>query len=278
MPGTNPDTGLSESQARQRAENGQANNGFTVKTKSVSRILCENIFTLFNLINIVLAILVISVGSIRNALFMGVVLLDSDFSAVPMVVEEGRRCINNIQRSATLFLSKTVFSVLLTTVYLFLPLNYPLMPIQLTLISACAIGIPSFFLALESNKSRVVGSFLKNVLTKALPGGISAAAGVASLNILDVIFKFSDMELMTIAGFVTAAAFFGLLWRTCRPFNKRRGVLFALTAGSFSLTAILLNKLFFLVRLSGLGTILLICAAAVVLILQGILGKILERH
>jgi len=207
-----------------------------------------------------------------------VVLLDSDFSAVPMVVEEGRRCINNIQRSATLFLSKTVFSVLLTTVYLFLPLNYPLMPIQLTLISACAIGIPSFFLALEANKSRVVGSFLKNVLTKALPGGISAAAGVASLNILDAIFKLSDMELTTIAAFVTAAAFFGVLWNTCSPFNKRRGILFSVTAGIFVVVAIFLNKLFFLVRLSDLGTVLLICTAAAVLLLQKALGKILKRH
>lgn len=207
-----------------------------------------------------------------------VVLLNSDFSSVPMVVEEGRRCINNIQRSAALFLSKTVFSVLLTTVYLFLPLNYPLMPIQLTLISACAIGIPSFFLALEANKSRVVGNFLKNVLTKALPGGISAAAGVASLNILDAIFKLSDTELTTIAAFVTAAAFFGVLWHTCRPFNKRQGVLFAFTAGIFSLAAVFLNKLFFLVRLSDLGTVLLICSAAVVLLFQAALVRILERR
>ncbi len=207
-----------------------------------------------------------------------VVLLNSDFSSIPMVVKEGRRCINNIQRSATLFLSKTVFSVLLTTVYLFLPLNYPLMPIQLTLISACAIGIPSFFLALETNKNRVVGSFLKNVMNKALPGGIAAAVGVASLNILDLAFSLTNQELTTIAAFVTAAAFFGVLWNTCRPFNKRRGVLFALTAGVFSLASLLLNKLFYLIPLSNFGTLLLSCTAAAVLLIQMALRKFLERR
>lgn len=207
-----------------------------------------------------------------------VVLLNSDFSSMPAVFTEGRQCINNIRRSAALFLSKTVFSVLLTTLYLFLPLNYPLIPIQLTLISACAIGIPSFFLALETNSSRVEGGFLRKVMNKALPGGVSAAVGVASLNLLDLAFSITDQELATIAALVTAAAFFGVLWNTCRPFNKRRGALFLATAGIFSLAAVLLNKLFCLVPLSGLGTLLLCGTVAAVLLLQAILRRFLERQ
>ena len=96
------------------------------------------------------------------------VLLDSDFSAMPRIVEEGRRTINNIERSATLFLSKTIYSSILALFFLVASMPYPYMPIQLTLISVVTIGIPSFVLALEPNKERVKGNFLKNVISKAL--------------------------------------------------------------------------------------------------------------
>lgn len=96
------------------------------------------------------------------------VLLDSDFSAMPKIVEEGRRTINNIERSATLFISKTIYSTILALFFLVASMPYPYMPIQLTLISVVTIGIPSFVLALEPNKERVKGHFLRNVISKAL--------------------------------------------------------------------------------------------------------------
>lgn len=101
------------------------------------------------------------------------VLLDSEFSAMPKIVEEGRRTINNIQRSATLFLSKTIYSTILALFFLVAPMPYPFMPIQLTLISVVTIGIPSFVLALEPNRDRVKGHFLKNVISKALGTAIT---------------------------------------------------------------------------------------------------------
>ena len=99
------------------------------------------------------------------------VLLNSDFQSMPAIVGEGRRVINNIQRAASLFLVKNIFSLLLSLVSLFAGFPYPLLPLQLSLIGSLTIGIPSFFLALEPNNSRVEGHFLSNVFYKALPGG-----------------------------------------------------------------------------------------------------------
>lgn len=206
-----------------------------------------------------------------------IVLMNSDFSSIPQVVYEGRRCINNIQHSASLFLSKTVFSVILTTIYLFLPLNYPLVPIQLTLISGLAIGVPSFLLAMEANKSRVEGNFISNVMAKSLPGGISAALGVSTLNILNIIFGFSSDEITTMAAVVTACAFFGVLWNTCKPFNLKRAIMFALLLATFSISAVVFHNVFYFVTLSEKCTIILVEVAAAVLICQMILRRLMSK-
>lgn len=95
-----------------------------------------------------------------------IVLLNSQFSAMPAIVAEGRRVINNIQRAASLFLVKNIFSFALTLLLLFIDMPYPLLPIQLSLISTFTIGIPSFFLALEPNYARVEGKFMRNVIRR----------------------------------------------------------------------------------------------------------------
>ena len=102
-------------------------------------------------------------------------LLSSDFSALPEIVLEGRRVINNITRAASLFLTKTIFSFLLSIMMLLVPGAYPFQPIQLTLISSLMIGLPGFVLALEPSEERIRGNFLKTVLLRALPGGVAAA-------------------------------------------------------------------------------------------------------
>lgn len=96
------------------------------------------------------------------------VLLDSNFASMPEIVLEGRRTINNIERSATLFLVKTIYAGILAIIFLFVNMPYPFMPIQLTLISTVTIGIPSFVLALEPNKEIIKGKFLRNVISRAL--------------------------------------------------------------------------------------------------------------
>ncbi|MDD4850822.1 MAG: cation-translocating P-type ATPase, partial [Gemmiger sp.] len=147
------------------------------------------------------------------------VLLNSDFSGLPAVVAEGRRVINNIQRSASLFLVKNIFSFLFSFLSLFLVVPYPLQPLQLTLISATTIGIPAFFLALEPNHDRVSGHFILNVLRAAFPGGLTNLALVLGVEAFVYAFVFSNEVLYTISTGVLLAVGLGVLWRVCTPFT-----------------------------------------------------------
>lgn len=106
------------------------------------------------------------------------ILLDSNFASMPKVVAEGRRTINNIERSASLFLVKTIYSSTLALLFLFLSQGYPFEPIHLSLISVVTIGIPSFMLALEPNKERIHGNFLKNIISKAIPTALTAIISI----------------------------------------------------------------------------------------------------
>ena len=182
-----------------------------------------------------------------------IVLMNNDFASMPLVVREGRRCINNIQRSAALFLVKTIFAFLLAVTFLFLPYAYPYRPIQMTLVSALTIGAPSFLLALEPNHNLVRGSFLANVMRKAAPGGIAAALGIWLIMVSQAVFGFSSESVSTMATFLMGAACFGALWSVCRPFNKMRAAMFILLASVFCLVPVVsasLRKLFYLTPLS----------------------------
>lgn len=112
------------------------------------------------------------------------VLLDSNFASMPKVVAEGRRTINNIGRSASLFLVKTIYSTILAVMFLFMGEAYPFVPIQLSLISIVTIGIPSFILALEPNREKLKGNFLRNVTVRALPTGLTVALNIFVISIL----------------------------------------------------------------------------------------------
>ena len=109
------------------------------------------------------------------------VLLDSNFASMPRIVQEGRRSINNLQRSSSLFLVKSIFSAIIAVCFIFLQCDYPFQPIQFTLINTFTIGIPSFILALEPNKDRIRGSFLVNIIRKSLPGACTMVANVLLL-------------------------------------------------------------------------------------------------
>ncbi|MBQ8171155.1 MAG: cation-translocating P-type ATPase [Oscillospiraceae bacterium] len=197
------------------------------------------------------------------------VLMDSDFASMPLVVEEGRRAINNIQRSAALFLVKTIFSFILAVVFLIVPMAYPFQPIQMTLISALTIGAPSFLLALETNRDRVRGSFISNVLKRAFPGGVSVVLGIIMLLVAQGIFAIPQEETSVIATFLTAAVCFGVLFNVCRPFNRLRAVMLALLCAAFVGASLILPSLFYIVPLSALswgvlaviGAISLLCLA-----------------
>ncbi len=130
------------------------------------------------------------------------VLLDSNFSSLPLVVNEGRKAINNLQRSAGLYLTKTTYAFILTLAFIFIQFTYPFQSIQMTLIGAVTIGMPSFFLALEHNTCRIRTDFLKNVFKTALPSGIlTAAALIICSTIVRYCFGASDEQIQTAATF-----------------------------------------------------------------------------
>ncbi len=153
------------------------------------------------------------------------VLLDSDFAALPDVVAEGRRVINNIQRSASLFLVKNIFSLLLSLVALCLPLAYPFQPLQLSLLSAVTIGLPSFVLALEPNYELVRGKFMHNVLHDALPGGLTDFLLVFCAQGFAYAFDLSADALGTISTLLVLETGLIVLFRVCHPFTPLRWTL-----------------------------------------------------
>ena len=154
------------------------------------------------------------------------VLLDSNFSSMPHVVAEGRRTINNIERSASLFLVKTIYATILAIGFIFVEMPYPFIPIQLTLASVVTIGIPSFVLALQPNHDRVKGDFLTSVLRRAFPPAITIVLNIVVVFTASNILGFSYAETSTLSVAVTGYTSFILLYKTCLPLNPLRTVLF----------------------------------------------------
>ncbi|MEG0071978.1 MAG: cation-translocating P-type ATPase [Raoultibacter sp.] len=173
------------------------------------------------------------------------VLVDNDFASMPKVVAEGRRSINNLQRSASLFLVKTLLSMVLGLVFIFLPWQYPFQPIQMTLISAFTIGIPSFVLALEPNKDRVKGRFLENVIVKSIPGALVAIACVLAANVIGYnLIKLDYAQVSTLCVLLTAFVGAMLIVRLSLPFTPLRTALLVVVVGGTVLGATLLHNLF----------------------------------
>lgn len=177
------------------------------------------------------------------------VLLDSNFDAIPKIIEEGRRSINNIERSSSLFLTKTTYATILAIIFLFINMNYPFEPIQLSLISTITIGIPAFVLALEPNHNRVKGNFFLNILGKSLPGGFTIVINILSIILVSKIFNLSGDIISTMAVILVAITGFILLYRICGKFNKLRFFLFTGLIILFLSCIIGLPKLFELVVL-----------------------------
>lgn len=155
-----------------------------------------------------------------------IVLLDSDFSAMPAVVAEGRRVINNIERSASLYLSKNIFSFLLALISLIFTLPYPFSPAQISLISVLTIGLPSFVLAMEPNESLIRGRFMTNVIYRAMPAGLTNVFMIVGAILFYIGFSISVDELSTICTLISCTVGMIMLFVTCRPFNTLRHVLF----------------------------------------------------
>ena len=197
-------------------------------------------------------------GSEAAAQAAQVVLLDSDFAHMPDVVYEGRRVVNNIQRSASLFLVKNIFSLLLSLFSVILMVTYPLEPAQVSLISMFTIGVPGFLLALEQNKDRIKGRFITNVMLKALPGGLTDVIAVGALVVCGEVFCISDASIGTIATLVLSVVGFMILFKISEPLN---GMKYAVIIGNIAglvFSGFFLKRLFALTDLSNICILLMI--------------------
>ena len=172
------------------------------------------------------------------------VLLESDFAAMPAIVGEGRRVINNIQRAASLFLVKNILSLGLALACLVAGFAYPFVPFHLTLISALTIGTPSFFLAMEPNYERVSGRFLPTVLGRALPGGLANLIAVFTAQLIMMNLSFAPELISTACAAVLATVGMLVLRQTCKPFDLFRHILWWVMAGALVFCFTLLSGFF----------------------------------
>ena len=210
------------------------------------------------------------------------VLLDSNFASMPHIVAEGRRSINNLQRSASLFLVKTFFSAILAVIFIFLHATYPFEPIQFTLISSLTIGAPSFILALEPNRERVRGKFLWNIIRKAIPGALTNVFNTILLVLLARNMHFSTAQISTMAVVLLGYTGMMILFKVCIPFTWQRVLLFGAVGTAFVLAFLFLGQLFSLewitFRMVGLLLPLGAAATALFLLLLSLTSGFLEKR
>lgn len=189
------------------------------------------------------------------------VLLDSNFSSLPSVVMEGRRVINNITRTATLFLVKTIFSFLLSFLALAFSMPYPFLPIQLSLISMVVEGIPSFFLTFEPNHERIKGNFLTTVLRQAFPCALAIVINIIAVDQLAPVLSISPAEVSTLCVYLTAFVWLVQLLKICLPLNRWRAILWVCMVGMFVGAVLLFPGLLDLCRLNPMAVVLFVLLA-----------------
>ena len=172
------------------------------------------------------------------------VLLESNFACMPSVVKEGRRVVNNIERSASLFLVKNLFSFMMSLFAIIFMVNYPLKPSQVSLISMFTIGTPAFLLALERNTSRIKGRFMSNVLFKALPAGLTDFFIVSALIIFSFVFGVEQDDVSTASVMLMAIVGFMILYRVSKPMNSWRWAIFGVMLAGMIFCIIFMKGLF----------------------------------
>ena len=189
-------------------------------------------------------------GSDAAAQVSNLVLLNSDFSSLPFVVDEGRRVINNIERSASLYLVKNIFSILFAVISIFAVFTYPITPANLTIVNMTTIGIPSFFLALEPNKSIIQGKFLQNAMYRALPAALCILFVLVGTVLFQIAFNIPDDEISTVCEILIGFVGMLNLYFVCKPFNKLRTAIMIAMPVIFVFAVITFPRLFKIVPLS----------------------------
>ena len=200
-------------------------------------------------------------GSEAAAQAAQTVLLDSDFGRMPYVVYEGRQVVNNIQRSASLFLVKNIFSLLMAIFSAICAITYPLEPSQISLISMFTIGLPGFLLALEPNRNRIEGNFMANVMLKALPAGLTDVLSVGALVICGQVFNLPSEDIATAGTMLLAVVGFMIIIKISHPFNKMKYGVLIINIVGLLFCGLFLGRLFAIDSISNICFLLMVVFA-----------------
>lgn len=200
-------------------------------------------------------------GSEAAAQAAQTVLLDSDFGRMPYVVFEGRQVVNNIQRSASLFLVKNIFSLLMAIFSAIFAITYPLEPSQISLISMFTIGLPGFLLALEPNRDRIEGNFMVNVMLKALPAGLTDVLSVGALVICGQVFNLPSEDIATAGTMLLAVVGFMIIIKISNPFNKMKYGVLLINIIGLLFCGLFLGRLFAIESISNICFLLMVVFA-----------------
>lgn len=192
----------------------------------------------------------IAAGSDAARSVSQLVLLDSNFSSMPSVVAEGRRVVNNIQKSSSLFLMKTLFAICISIFVLCLNKTYPFSPIQFTLLEIFVIGLPSFFLALQPNTNKIQGKFLVNICKTTLPAGLTLVSTTIAMYIYQMFTGISTEVLVTMCSLALLVVGFIALFQMCKPFNWFKTIMYIACLGLTITAVIVLYNIFKYVPLS----------------------------
>ena len=206
------------------------------------------------------------------------VLLNDNFDSLPLVVAEGRRTINNIERSSSLLLVKTIYTVLLIIFSLLTHTKYFFIPIQLTLITAFTIGIPSFILALEPNHDLVKGNFLLKIVSKSLPTSLTVVFNIILVTLCASIFQIPASLETSLCVFLTAMTGFIHLFKICKPFNFLRTSLFIIMILGFLYCAVFQSTFFSLSPMTLTSTLLFIILTIDSLFIFHILNYLISKQ
>lgn len=206
-----------------------------------------------------------------------VVLLNSNFSSMTNVVLEGRRVINNIERVATLYLVKMVYSCLMAVVFILISLPFPFVPIQHTVSNALTIGIPSFFLALEPNKERVKGSFLQKVMLRSVPAGLSVVISSLLIQLSGYLLSLSLNEISAITIIVSTFIGYVVLFNVCKPFDIKKVVLFVLMVLGYILALLIVSPIIMMPPVFNSLALVYIPHMIIALLLMRIIEKLMAK-
>ncbi len=205
------------------------------------------------------------------------VLVNDDFACMPHVVEEGRKTINNVERSSALYMVKTIYSIVLAIFFIFFSTEAPFSPVQLTLVGAFATAIPSFVLALEPNKNRIKGNFTFNIIARAGAAAFCIIMNIILMAVLRESFNVTAEEFSSISVYLTALSTFLLVLRLSMPLNLLRSAMLTVCVGGFAVGCAFFGEFFDLVTLGKEALIFAAILAVVTVIVFNVLYGITEH-